>query len=336
MKGILFLFWFLVLLLTVVLGFENPTPAINWHNSSPNDSHQKESLANGWFKYPSCHWGRKFHNGCTTNPPPPVEPLLVRPNASFYLLTYVVAYYLLGHYSSMMGSIAFLGHFGHLAMVTVPIGLDIAGLNIGALAHQIGNIFPFKQGPWHYSKSILFKDKYNLLSAYQLNMKLPITPKLMSMSPPKLPMDHSNKLFEIVYITLSGVIDTIILDASLWSWVGKSFVYFFKLAPILWWALPAKTWPIIFLIILGKEHFQVAEGHQESLQAHQSHKEKGCTSKKAFLKPFPKPSFEQSPAYFTGIEKYDDSITDHSSYHLTSDKESSKKRRQAQKNPPQG
>ncbi|KAJ9070853.1 hypothetical protein DSO57_1003316 [Entomophthora muscae] len=30
-------------------GLENPTPTIDWQNSSPNNAHQKESLANGWF-----------------------------------------------------------------------------------------------------------------------------------------------------------------------------------------------------------------------------------------------------------------------------------------------
>ncbi|KAJ9081665.1 hypothetical protein DSO57_1012333 [Entomophthora muscae] len=79
--------------------------------------------------------------------PPPAEPSLVRPNSSFYLLSYLVGYYLLGRFSSMMGRFAFLGNFSHLAMVTLPIGLVIAGLNVGALAHQIGNLFPLKWVP---------------------------------------------------------------------------------------------------------------------------------------------------------------------------------------------
>ncbi|KAJ9070131.1 hypothetical protein DSO57_1011526 [Entomophthora muscae] len=131
MKGSHFLFWFLVPFLSVVLVLEDPTPITDWHNSSPDDSHQKEFLANGWFKYPSGHWGRKLQYSWSTNPPPPVEPSLVRPNASFYLLSYLVGYYL-------------LGQFDHLAMVTVPIGLIIAGLNLRALTHQIGNLFPLK------------------------------------------------------------------------------------------------------------------------------------------------------------------------------------------------
>ncbi|KAJ9089936.1 hypothetical protein DSO57_1008034 [Entomophthora muscae] len=146
MKKIYFLIWFLVSLFTTVKGLENPTPTINWKNSSPNNAHQSKSLANGWFKYPSGHWGRKFHYGCQSTPPP-AKPLLVWPHTLFYLLTYMVGYYLLGRFSSLMGRFAYLGHLGYLAMVTVPIGSAIAGLSLGALAHQIGDLFPLKWVP---------------------------------------------------------------------------------------------------------------------------------------------------------------------------------------------
>ncbi|KAJ9080246.1 hypothetical protein DSO57_1027187, partial [Entomophthora muscae] len=72
-------------------------------------------------------------------------------------------------------------------------------------------------------------------------MELPVTPKPMTASSPNLPTNHTGKLFRIVYITLTGVIDTIIPAAGLWSWVRKSFSYLFKLSPLLWWALSAKT-----------------------------------------------------------------------------------------------
>ncbi|KAJ9076683.1 hypothetical protein DSO57_1023884 [Entomophthora muscae] len=139
MKGILFLSWFLGYFLPVVLALENPTPTTDWYNFSPDDAHQKESLANGWFKYPSGHWGRKFNYG-RSSAPPLSEPTLVRPYASFYLLTYLVGYYLLGQFSSMFRRFDYLGQLGHLAMVTVPIGLVITGLNVGGLAHQLGII----------------------------------------------------------------------------------------------------------------------------------------------------------------------------------------------------
>ncbi|KAJ9063763.1 hypothetical protein DSO57_1037611 [Entomophthora muscae] len=47
----------------------------------------------------------------------------------------------------MFGRFAYLGQLGHLAMVTVPIGSVIAGLNVGALAHQLGSLFPAKWFP---------------------------------------------------------------------------------------------------------------------------------------------------------------------------------------------
>ncbi|KAJ9067174.1 hypothetical protein DSO57_1002238 [Entomophthora muscae] len=143
-EGSYFLFWFLAPFLSVILTLENQTLTTDWHSSSPDDSHQKEPLANECFKYLSGHWGRKFHYGFSTIPPPPAKPSLVRPNAAFYLLAYLIGYYLLGRFSSMMERIAYLRHFGHLAMVTVPIGSVITGLNLGALAHKIGDLFPLK------------------------------------------------------------------------------------------------------------------------------------------------------------------------------------------------
>ncbi|KAJ9053255.1 hypothetical protein DSO57_1026105 [Entomophthora muscae] len=74
-----------------------------------------------------------------------------------------------------------------------------------------------------------------------MDMEPPVTPKQMPASTAKLPLDHTNKLFGIVYITLTGIIDTIVTTAGPWLWVGKSMSYLIKLAPILWWALPTQS-----------------------------------------------------------------------------------------------
>ncbi|KAJ9067202.1 hypothetical protein DSO57_1001839 [Entomophthora muscae] len=58
-----------------------------------------------------------------------------------------LGYYLLDKLSSMMGRDAYLGHFGHCAMVTVPISWVITGLNLVALAHKVWNLFPLKWVP---------------------------------------------------------------------------------------------------------------------------------------------------------------------------------------------
>ncbi|KAJ9087672.1 hypothetical protein DSO57_1030838 [Entomophthora muscae] len=72
-------------------------------------------------------------------------------------------------------------------------------------------------------------------------MEPPVTPKPMPASLPDLPTSHTGKLYGIVYITLTGVVDTIIPAAGSWSWVGKYASYLLKLAPLLWWALPARN-----------------------------------------------------------------------------------------------
>ncbi|KAJ9062999.1 hypothetical protein DSO57_1004631 [Entomophthora muscae] len=268
MKGILFLSWFLAYFLPVVLALKNPTPTTYWYNSSPDDAHQKESLANGWFKYLSGHWGRKFHYGCLFTSPP-AEPTLVRPYASFYLLVYLVDYYLLGCFSSMFGRFAYLGHLGHLAMVTLSIGLVIAGLNVGALAHQLESLFPAKwvpdmipprhytvpqepplnltreteyighEGKWYKRPPRFFKDKYNYLPAYFVPMTLPLTPQPdRPMETPTAAETTFTQLFGVLYITLIGMMDSMIPTSGPWSLLGQSMSYIIKLAPILWWALP--------------------------------------------------------------------------------------------------
>ncbi|KAJ9071885.1 hypothetical protein DSO57_1032758 [Entomophthora muscae] len=98
-----------------------------------------------------------------------------------------------------------------------------------------------RQGPWIFSTPKLFRGKFNYLPAYNIYMEPPVTPKPMPTSLPDLPTNHTGKLFGIVYITLTGVVDTIIPAAGPWSWVGKSASYLLKLAPILWWALPARN-----------------------------------------------------------------------------------------------
>ncbi|KAJ9063265.1 hypothetical protein DSO57_1001703 [Entomophthora muscae] len=61
----------------VVIPFEGPTRTTDWRNTSSEDSHQEESLAQGWFKYPSGHWGRKFSYGRSNHKPPKADISLV-------------------------------------------------------------------------------------------------------------------------------------------------------------------------------------------------------------------------------------------------------------------
>ncbi|KAJ9065356.1 hypothetical protein DSO57_1020467 [Entomophthora muscae] len=141
-----------------------------------------------------------------------------------------------------------------------------------------------RQGLWIFSTPKLFRGKFNYLPAYNIYMEPPVTPKLMSASSPDLPTDHTGKLFGIVYITLTGVVDTIMPAAGPWSWVGKSVSYLLKLAPILWWALPARNlaqvipendrqaardWiPDIFKQISGSNQFPISPLHCLTIMAY--------------------------------------------------------------------
>ncbi|KAJ9089302.1 hypothetical protein DSO57_1014256 [Entomophthora muscae] len=58
------------------------------------------------------------------------------------------------------------------------------------------------QGLWIFSTPKLFRGKFNYLSAYNIYMEPPVTPKPMLASSPNLPTNHTSKLFGIVYITL--------------------------------------------------------------------------------------------------------------------------------------
>ncbi|KAJ9067722.1 hypothetical protein DSO57_1036281, partial [Entomophthora muscae] len=49
----------------------------------------------------------------------------------------------------------------------------------------------------------------------------------------------STQLFGVPYITLTGLVDSMVPNSGTWSLLGQSVSYIIRLAPILWWALPA-------------------------------------------------------------------------------------------------
>ncbi|KAJ9049975.1 hypothetical protein DSO57_1018863 [Entomophthora muscae] len=49
----------------------------------------------------------------------------------------------------------------------------------------------------------------------------------------------STQIFGVMYITLTGLIDYMVPVSGPWAFLGKLLSYIVKLAPVLWWALPA-------------------------------------------------------------------------------------------------
>ncbi|KAJ9081785.1 hypothetical protein DSO57_1011134 [Entomophthora muscae] len=87
---------------------------------------------------------------------------------------------------------------------------------------------------------LLFRDKYNFLPAYLVPMTPPLTLR------PDRPQESvatnestSTQIFGVMYIILTKLIDSMVPVSRPWAVIGKLLSYIAKLAPILWWALPA-------------------------------------------------------------------------------------------------
>ncbi|KAJ9089452.1 hypothetical protein DSO57_1012802 [Entomophthora muscae] len=71
-------------------------------------------------------------------------------------------------------------------------------------------------------------------------MTPPLTPQPDRLLEPTAAAETpSTQLFGVLYITLTGLVDSVVPNSGPWSILGHSVSYIIKLAPILWWALPA-------------------------------------------------------------------------------------------------
>ncbi|KAJ9068344.1 hypothetical protein DSO57_1029664 [Entomophthora muscae] len=93
---------------------------------------------------------------------------------------------------------------------------------------------------WYKRLPRLFKDKYNYLPAHFVPMTPPLTPRPdHPLEPPTATKTTSTQLFGVLYINLTGLVDSVVPNSGPWSLLGQSVSYIIKLAPILLWALPA-------------------------------------------------------------------------------------------------
>ncbi|KAJ9090548.1 hypothetical protein DSO57_1001516 [Entomophthora muscae] len=70
-------------------------------------------------------------------------------------------------------------------------------------------------------------------------MTPPVTPRPdCPLKPTAAAEITSTQLFGVFYITLTGLVDSMVPNSRPWSLLRQSISYIIKLAPILWWALP--------------------------------------------------------------------------------------------------
>ncbi|KAJ9078563.1 hypothetical protein DSO57_1005407 [Entomophthora muscae] len=70
-------------------------------------------------------------------------------------------------------------------------------------------------------------------------MKPPLTPKPTISPPPTSDATgHSIQFLGVLYLVLTGLIDSSLPASGPWSMAGKAISYLVKLSPIIWWAMP--------------------------------------------------------------------------------------------------
>ncbi|KAJ9049476.1 hypothetical protein DSO57_1023960 [Entomophthora muscae] len=86
---------------------------------------------------------------------------------------------------------------------------------------------------------LIFNRKYNNLAAYLVPMKPPPTPKPTISTPPNSDaIDQSSQFLGVLYLELTGLIDSALPAAGPWAVAGKAISYLVKLGLIIWWAMP--------------------------------------------------------------------------------------------------
>ncbi|KAJ9087243.1 hypothetical protein DSO57_1035023 [Entomophthora muscae] len=70
-------------------------------------------------------------------------------------------------------------------------------------------------------------------------MELPLTPKLtISIPPTSNATGQSSQFLGVLYLVLTGLIDSALPAAGPWAVAGKAISYLVKLGPTIWWATP--------------------------------------------------------------------------------------------------
>ncbi|KAJ9077733.1 hypothetical protein DSO57_1013998 [Entomophthora muscae] len=87
--------------------------------------------------------------------------------------------------------------------------------------------------------SLIFNKKYNNSAAYLVPMEPPLTPELTFSTPPTSDATgQSSQFLGVLYLALTGLIDSALPAAGPWAVTGKALFYLVKLGLIIWWTIP--------------------------------------------------------------------------------------------------
>ncbi|KAJ9082316.1 hypothetical protein DSO57_1005765 [Entomophthora muscae] len=85
--------------------------------------------------------------------------------------------------------------------------------------------------------------KYNNPAPYLVPTEPPLAPKPTISTPPTSDATgHSSQFLGVLYLALSGLIDSALPAEGPWAVAGKALSYLVKLGPIIWWTMPVPAY----------------------------------------------------------------------------------------------
>ncbi|KAJ9084041.1 hypothetical protein DSO57_1028245 [Entomophthora muscae] len=109
--------------------------------------------------------------------------------------------------------------------------------------------------------TLIFNKKCKNYSAYLVPMEPPLTSKpTTSALPFSVTTRQSSHFLRVLYLTLTGLIDSALPSAGLWAVAGKALFYLIKLGSIIWCAMPVPN--SAPLLSEGAAHFKAPGGNQ--------------------------------------------------------------------------
>ncbi|KAJ9083330.1 hypothetical protein DSO57_1035738 [Entomophthora muscae] len=164
-------------------------------------------------------------------------PPLVSPHFTLFIVVYTSMYYVLTYFAGSFGRYNIHTKVFHWLMTIYPIVTALTGFQFSNLLSYLLQVAPIVSGYYTFHK-----DTWCQHPAFKphTDMEAPPTLKPDCLHPtPGLTPPTATQYAGIAYITLDGLVDTMVLAAGPWALVDQSASYLIKLAPLLWWALPS-------------------------------------------------------------------------------------------------
>ncbi|KAJ9075582.1 hypothetical protein DSO57_1034690 [Entomophthora muscae] len=134
-------------------------------------------------------------------------PTLVSPRSTQHVAIYSFVFYMLTYFASNFGRFNVHAKVFRWMMIVYPILTALTGFQVTNLVPYLARILPHFMG-------------------------------LYTTSPTSDATGQNSQFLGVLYLVLTGLIDSALPAAGPWAVAGKALSYLLKLGPIIWWAMP--------------------------------------------------------------------------------------------------